>query len=106
MKGYQGVTLTWDFGQKPAVNWGFYPSPGFAVSHGFASACVLALKPANLTFEQSRGRRGVRIHRLEFEEQAAEAAPFILGAVAVILIVVGVLLRSYWAAVYVAPVWR
>ena len=38
---------------------------------------------------------------LEFEEQAAEAAPFILGAVVIILIVVGVLLRSYWAAVYV-----
>jgi predicted RND superfamily exporter protein len=38
---------------------------------------------------------------LEFEEGAEEAAPFILGAVAVILIVVGVLLRSYWAAVYV-----
>ena len=38
---------------------------------------------------------------LEFEEQAAEAAPFILGAVAVILIIVGILLRSYWAAVYV-----
>ena len=38
---------------------------------------------------------------LEFEEGAEEAAPFILGAVAVILIIVGVLLRSYWAAVYV-----
>ena len=38
---------------------------------------------------------------LEFEEQAEEASPFILGAVAVILIIVGVLLRSYWAAVYV-----
>ena len=38
---------------------------------------------------------------LEFEEQAAEASPFILGAVVVILIVVGALLRSYWAAVIV-----
>ncbi|MEE9473722.1 MAG: MMPL family transporter, partial [Acidimicrobiia bacterium] len=38
---------------------------------------------------------------LEFEEQAEEASPFILGAVVVILIVVGALLRSYWAAVYV-----
>ena len=38
---------------------------------------------------------------LEFEEQAAEATPFILLAVAIILLVVGVLLRSYWAAVYV-----
>ncbi len=38
---------------------------------------------------------------LEFEEQAATAAPFILAAVAIILIVVGILLRSYWAAVYV-----
>lgn len=38
---------------------------------------------------------------LEFDEQATEAAPFILGAVVVILIVVGGLLRSYWAAVYV-----
>jgi len=38
---------------------------------------------------------------LEFEDQAAEAAPFILGAVVVILLVVGILLRSYWAAVYV-----
>ncbi len=38
---------------------------------------------------------------LEFEEQAAEASPFILGAVVVILLVVGGLLRSYWAAAYV-----
>ncbi|MEE9206223.1 MAG: hypothetical protein V3U50_04480, partial [Acidimicrobiia bacterium] len=38
---------------------------------------------------------------LEFEEQGEEASPFILGAVVVILIVVGALLRSYWAAVYV-----
>ncbi|MDH3605618.1 MAG: MMPL family transporter [Acidimicrobiia bacterium] len=38
---------------------------------------------------------------LEFEDQAAEASPFILGAVVVILIVVGGLLRSYWAAAYV-----
>ncbi|MCP3997569.1 MAG: MMPL family transporter [bacterium] len=38
---------------------------------------------------------------LEFEDQAAEAMPFILGAVVIILIVVGALLRSYWAAVYV-----
>ena len=38
---------------------------------------------------------------LTFEEQAEEALPFILGAVVIILIVVGVLLRSYWAAVYV-----
>ncbi|MEA2000878.1 MAG: MMPL family transporter [Actinomycetota bacterium] len=38
---------------------------------------------------------------LAFEEQAAEAMPFILGAVVVIVIVVGALLRSYWAAVYV-----
>ena len=38
---------------------------------------------------------------LSFEEQLEEAMPFILGAVVLILIVVGVLLRSYWAAVYV-----
>ena len=38
---------------------------------------------------------------LEFEEQAAEATPFILFAVTIILVIVGVLLRSYWAAVYV-----
>ena len=38
---------------------------------------------------------------LEFEEQGAEATPFILLGVAIILLVVGVLLRSYWAAVYV-----
>ncbi len=38
---------------------------------------------------------------LSFEEQIEEAMPFILGAVVLILIVVGVLLRSYWAAVYV-----
>lgn len=38
---------------------------------------------------------------LEFEDQLAVAAPFILFAVVVILIVVGALLRSYWAAVYV-----
>ncbi len=38
---------------------------------------------------------------LEFEEQAAEAVPFILVAVVIILIVVGVLLRSYWAAAFV-----
>ncbi len=38
---------------------------------------------------------------LTFEEQAEEAGPFILGAVVIILIVVGILLRSYWAAVYV-----
>jgi predicted RND superfamily exporter protein len=37
---------------------------------------------------------------LAFEEQAAEASPFILGAVVVILVVVGGLLRSYWAAVF------
>jgi len=38
---------------------------------------------------------------LSFEEQTEEALPFILGAVVLILIVVGALLRSYWAAVYV-----
>ncbi len=38
---------------------------------------------------------------LAFEEQLTEALPFILGAVLVIVIVVGALLRSYWAAVYV-----
>ncbi len=38
---------------------------------------------------------------LAFEEQLTEAMPFILGAVLVIVIVVGALLRSYWAAVYV-----
>jgi predicted RND superfamily exporter protein len=38
---------------------------------------------------------------LAFEEQLAEAMPFILGAVLIILLVVGALLRSYWAAVYV-----
>jgi predicted RND superfamily exporter protein len=38
---------------------------------------------------------------LAFEEQLEEALPFILGAVVLILVVVGVLLRSYWAAVYV-----
>jgi len=38
---------------------------------------------------------------LSFEEQIEEAMPFILGAVVLILIVVGSLLRSYWAAVYV-----
>ncbi|MCP4964380.1 MAG: MMPL family transporter [bacterium] len=38
---------------------------------------------------------------LAFEEQLTEAMPFILGAVFVIVIVVGALLRSYWAAVYV-----
>jgi predicted RND superfamily exporter protein len=38
---------------------------------------------------------------LEFEEQAEEATPFILLAVTIILVIVGVLLRSYWAAVYV-----
>jgi len=38
---------------------------------------------------------------LSFDEQAEEAMPFILGAVVLILIVVGILLRSYWAAVYV-----
>jgi predicted RND superfamily exporter protein len=38
---------------------------------------------------------------LEFEDQLAVAAPFILFAVVIILMVVGALLRSYWAAVYV-----
>ncbi len=38
---------------------------------------------------------------LEFEDQLTVAAPFILFAVVIILIVVGALLRSYWAAVYV-----
>jgi predicted RND superfamily exporter protein len=37
---------------------------------------------------------------LEFEDQAAEAAPYILGAVVIILVVVGGLLRSYWAAAF------
>ncbi len=37
---------------------------------------------------------------LAFEEQAAEAMPFILGAVVIILVVVGGLLRSYWAAAF------
>ncbi len=38
---------------------------------------------------------------LEGTEQQEAAAPFILGAVLIILLVVGVLLRSYWAAAYV-----
>ena len=38
---------------------------------------------------------------LAFEEQLTEAMPFVLGAVLIILLVVGALLRSYWAAVYV-----
>jgi predicted RND superfamily exporter protein len=38
---------------------------------------------------------------LEFEDQAAEAVPFILFAVAIILVMVGALLRSYWAAAFV-----
>jgi len=36
------------------------------------------------------------------EEQGAEAAPFIFGAIAFILIIAGALLRSYWAAMLVA----
>ncbi len=38
---------------------------------------------------------------LSFQEQSEEAAPYILGAVAFILIFVGALLRSYWAAMVV-----
>ena len=39
VKAYQGVTLTWGFAQKPAVNWGlpFAWLRSFAL---FASACV------------------------------------------------------------------
>jgi len=52
--------------------------------------------------QQSFTALGVGIDvNLSFEEQSEEAMPFILGAVVLILIVVGVLLRSYWAAVYV-----
>ena len=36
------------------------------------------------------------------QEQGAAAAPFIFGAVAFILIIAGALLRSYWAAMFVA----
>ena len=36
------------------------------------------------------------------EEQGAAAAPYIFGAVAFILIIAGALLRSYWAAMFVA----
>lgn len=39
---------------------------------------------------------------LTFEEQLAEASPFILFSIIAILILVGALLRSYWAAVLVA----
>jgi predicted RND superfamily exporter protein len=38
---------------------------------------------------------------LEFEEQLTVALPFILFAVAIILVMVGALLRSYWAAAWV-----
>jgi len=38
---------------------------------------------------------------LEFGEQADKAMPFVAAAVIVILLLVGVLLRSYWAAIYV-----
>ena len=39
---------------------------------------------------------------LEFSDQAAEATEFIGFAVMVILLVVGIMLRSYWAAMFVA----
>jgi uncharacterized protein len=52
--------------------------------------------------QQNFSALGVGIDiNLAFEEQLTEALPFILGAVVLILIVVGMLLRSYWAAVYV-----
>jgi predicted RND superfamily exporter protein len=53
--------------------------------------------------QQNYAAHGVGVDfGLEFDDQATEASSFIGYAVAIILLVVGALLRSYWAAMYVA----